>query len=378
MEHPHHSISIHAPREGSDRTTGHFKPTHAYFNPRSPRGERPQKYVDRINEITFQSTLPARGATPGVPSLVRSWRISIHAPREGSDHRAPSYQERRCDFNPRSPRGERRAETAVGHHYWRISIHAPREGSDDQHPDDIVLAAISIHAPREGSDSHRISLIIQQRDFNPRSPRGERHAEIEATFRLLPISIHAPREGSDPSRSRRSRRGEDFNPRSPRGERPRRASLSTKSSYFNPRSPRGERRSVVLRVSVPPVFQSTLPARGATCRAAACADGHLISIHAPREGSDKDHSASPQIAKNFNPRSPRGERPAPRTETAMRGTFQSTLPARGATYGENPYSDTLIISIHAPREGSDRRSRRSPTPPRYFNPRSPRGERRDP
>ena len=60
--------------------------------------------------------------------------ISIHAPREGSDHPGP-------------------AGTPLSF----ISIHAPREGSDRQR----LLSgppkhSISIHAPREGSDSKHI------------------------------------------------------------------------------------------------------------------------------------------------------------------------------------------------------------------------------
>ena len=33
--------------------------------------------------------------------------------------------------------------------------------------------------------------------------------------------------------------------------------------------------------------------------------------------------------------------------------FQSTLPARGATTGSFPHQFRIVISIHAPREGSD-------------------------
>ena len=81
--------------------------------------------------------------------------------------------------------------------------------------------------------------------------------------------------------------------------------------------------------------------------------------------------------KNFYPRSPRGERhPLGQVEGVHRG-FLSTLPARGATKafrglrrvqahfyprsprGERPVSQYVFarffeISIHAPREGSDR------------------------
>ena len=59
-------------------------------------------------------------------------------------------------------------------------------------------AGISIHAPREGSDrlgAHRLSAGLG--DFYPRSPRGERLELLQRLFVAAFISIHAPREGSD-------------------------------------------------------------------------------------------------------------------------------------------------------------------------------------
>ena len=127
-------ISIHTPREGSDRRTGKPYGEEGYFNPHSPRGERPgagclKEWLER-----FQSTLPARGATFDDFKTVRSEIISIHTPREGSDKIVqvvciPTY----------------------------ISIHTPREGSD----------------PTEGSKMWRC-----YGDFNPHSPRGERQMHI--------------------------------------------------------------------------------------------------------------------------------------------------------------------------------------------------------
>ena len=58
------AISIHAPREGSDlfhERTG-YRALHFY--PRSPRGERRQAVTGGIAWAAFLSTLPARGATP--------------------------------------------------------------------------------------------------------------------------------------------------------------------------------------------------------------------------------------------------------------------------------------------------------------------------
>ena len=78
-----------------------------------------------------------------------------------------------------------------------------------------------------------------------------------------------------------------------------------------------------------------------------------ISIHAPRGGSDDGHGGHIHGHGNFNPRSPWGERHC------------SSLPARGNSE----------ISIHAPRGGSDTTGRSSQIYRRNFNPRSPWGER---
>ena len=79
--------------------------------------------------------------------------------------------------------------------------------------------------------------------------------------------------------------------------------------------------------------------------------------------------------RHFNPRSPRGERPTVTPMAARSSRFQSTLPARGATEISDDPEGLSGISIHAPREGSDRRREGTPHSPRDFNPRSPRGER---
>ena len=168
---------------------------------------------------------------------------------------------------------------------------------------------------------------------------------------------------------------------------------------FNPRSPRGERRVTLALLSAPRIFQSTLPARGATPLKGCPPTSLGISIHAPREGSDDGYLEVFGVAGDFNPRSPRGERRFQAVHGLAVHGFQSTLPARGATidtafcrYGgfnfnpRSPRGERLnsartvlilcLISIHAPREGSDRPPGRLPTTGRNFNPRSPRGERR--
>ena len=125
--------------------------------------------------FSFQSTLPARGATMERFDTAVRTAISIHAPREGSD-RAVGY-----DFDGISA----------------ISIHAPREGSDNQClPLQTQTHNFNPRSPR-GERPTSFVLPYARFYFNPRSPRGERHDT--ALYRVLDhlISIHAPREGSD-------------------------------------------------------------------------------------------------------------------------------------------------------------------------------------
>ena len=85
------------------------------------------------------------------------------------------------------------------------------------------------------------------------------------------------------------------------------------------------------RLSLAEAFQSTLPARGATTQAVMQASFLLISIHAPRTGSD----------------------PCTAIIATFSASFQSTLPARGATILVRQLPQLFPISIHAPRTGSD-------------------------
>ena len=56
-------------------------------------------------------------------------------------------------------------------------------------------------------------------NFNPRSPCGERQAQLQKVTEELGISIHAPRVGSDMVVYCVAVKFADFNPRSPCGER---------------------------------------------------------------------------------------------------------------------------------------------------------------
>ena len=102
--------------------------------------------------------------------------------------------------------------------------------------------------------------------------------------RLVHISPHI---GSDSRHSRPVRWHRYFNPRSPHGER--RGACRGKRGYrnFNPRSPHGERLSTISGSMVEMVISIHAPRMGSDGRLEAQKKAlKYISIHAPRMGSD--------------------------------------------------------------------------------------------
>ena len=82
-----------------------------------------------------------------------------------------------------------------------------------------------------------------------------------------------------------------------------------------------------------------------------------------------------QDLRSFNPRSPRGERPATRKASACSHEFQSTLPARGATHWCGLLVRCSGFNPRSPRGERLRCGFHSTYLAEGFNPRSPRGER---
>ena len=78
-----------------------------YFNPRSPHGERRsiENVAEKGNSISIHA--PRTGSDGAAQSCVPQRKISIHAPRTGSDRKLRDRGCFRFDFNPRSPHGER-------------------------------------------------------------------------------------------------------------------------------------------------------------------------------------------------------------------------------------------------------------------------------
>ena len=283
---------------------------------------------------TFQSTLPVGGATT--------------EPRQRN--RFHPY------FNPRSPWGER--QTSHG---------SPRK---EHH--------FNPRSPWGGATTWQPGTSGSRRRFQSTLPvGGATITELygwtgEAFQSTLPV-------GGATWRSWQGASGRYFNPRSPWGERRHRAVLpSPPASYFNPRSPWGEQPQNAAYNAFCDEFQSTLPVGGATLTAifevstesfqstlpvgGATSYHHQtgreqhISIHAPRGGSDFPGSTDSPGAKNFNPRSPWGERLHANNEAFLLNIISIHAPRGGSDPQYQAGSAVQqAISIHAPRGGSDKK-----------------------
>ena len=153
-------------------------------------------------------------ATPWIGATFQST-----LPLRGATPGGRGKQENYGDFNPRSPYGERPPPLRVSDFECHFN---PRSPYGERHPEKSASPPPS--------------------NFNPRSPYGERLLVICAQTPVATISIHAPLTGSDNVILTRSFSKNNFNPRSPYGERPAETKKTNKK----------------------PIFQSTLPLRGAT------------------------------------------------------------------------------------------------------------------
>ena len=101
-------------------------------------------------------------------------------------------------------------------------------------------------------------------------------------------------------------------------------------------------------------FQSTLPAWGATNNEGFCVMSIMISIHAPRRGSDHDLNHAGGRRKLFQSTLPAGGATAESFRRRSAGTISIHAPRRGSDLtGSRGKLTPTIISIHAPRRGSD-------------------------
>ena len=169
-------ISIHAPLAGSDRQQQQHDQHRAYFNPRSPCGERLERLYHHEVDVEISIHAPLAGSDDVLPcEQTVSIGISIHAPLAGSDLILNDTLDGHIHFNPRSPCGER-------------------------------PPFYPTHATIMGY-------------FNPRSPCGERPGEYSGVADVGHFNPRSPCGERPHIRKRSSGRSSNFNPRSPCGER---------------------------------------------------------------------------------------------------------------------------------------------------------------
>ena len=160
---------------------------------------------------------------------------------------------------------------------------------------------------RATSNSGRI--FRETPNFYPRSPCGERPAQLAASQAAQNISIHALLAESDGSERILWPVMRNFYPRSPCGERPTTATTCVAIANFYPRSPCGERPAPAKTEYGNLSFLSTLSLRRAT----------------------KDGLCRTTETLYFYPRSPCGERHSAVMCSALLLIFLSTLSLRRAT-----------------------------------------------
>ena len=133
-----------------------------------------------------------------------------------------------------------------------ISIHAPRRGSDTSRIRAAPGAFISIHAPRRGSDRQRRASDNKRR-ISIHAPRMGSDHEVNAHHVHPSISIHAPRMGSDMALSIFAPALFLFQSTLPAwGATSYVHARQDGKLYFNPRSPHGERQLFLRSLPFPP------------------------------------------------------------------------------------------------------------------------------
>ena len=177
------------------------------------------------------------------------------------------------------------------------------------------------------------NVSAKEYKFQSTLPAGGATYEVFTALCKLLISIHAPRGGSDFNLTNKQAKVLDISIHAPRG---------------------GSDFMAICALVISFIFQSTLPAGGATSSGTRCVPLVCISIHAPRGGSDWAGRRCRRSGLYFNPRSPRGERLFSGTRCVPLVCISIHAPRGGS---DKPHADRvahlIVISIHAPRGGSD-------------------------
>ena len=193
------------------------------------------------------------------------------------------------------------------------------------------------------------------RDFNPRAPCGARRTSV-CSSKSCPLLFQPTRPLRGATNQHRENSSEDnISTHAPRTGSDDKLLKETRGEVISIHAPRtGSDAPFSAVVASDCLFQSTLPARGATRQRRRHPSRRTISIHAPRTGSDVDIMA----------------------DVIKQNMISIHAPRTGSDVGNAEEVSDFSISIHAPRTGSDPMRIGENHPGNDFNPRSPHGERR--
>ena len=257
-----------------------------------------------------------------------------------------------------------------------ISIHAPRTGSDTLPNQAGQPGGFQSTLPARGATRPSRTSATKSVRFQSTLPARGATRTNTMTHAQVDISIHAPRTGSDAAAEK--------------------AGVTIEISIHAPRT--GSDTGRAAGRGKPQDISIHAPRTGSDGAAGQPRPLERISIHAPRTGSDMTNTkyyiaygsfqstlpargATQSVHRgrashpHFNPRSPHGERRRGNCFSFLQMVFQSTLPARGAT---TPPAGTACASVFQstlPARGATR-FHRITVAGKHFNPRSPHGERR--
>ena len=144
---------------GSDNRPPYYALYYIIFQSTLPAGGATVRPLRQAACTRFQSTLPVGGATSFPYCNVGLFRISIHAPRRGSDGISVGSWYLIGDFNPRSPHGERHAGRDLVCRHYIFQSTLPAWGATSNTIPVMQVSTISIHAPRMGSDHIRLKRL---------------------------------------------------------------------------------------------------------------------------------------------------------------------------------------------------------------------------
>ena len=209
--------------------------------------------------------LPVRGATLFGGRDRSHLRISIHAPRAGSDSYCSEWPVVTPYFNPCSPCGERLPELPPEEPPPDISIHAPRAGSDETTAMTVpAMVRFQSMLPVRGATWASWRMTASRFSFQSMLPvRGATCTSVSFSMMVYLFQSMLPVRGATPF-CRTA------------------ASMAKFQSMLPVRGATARLRWRRRR----PRFQSMLPVRGATFWSVLSSMPIRISIHAPRAGSD--------------------------------------------------------------------------------------------